>query len=423
MENKMRVDIAAGRLKSSTKGNYLSGIFKSIILKRFNNIQFGHIKLTDGNEVYSFGDPESESTVHVQVLSPDFYLLLGSGGLMGAAESYTAGCWKADDLVALIRNIFRNKDVMSQLDSGWALLFKPINKLLHWLRKNSLSGSKQNILAHYDLSNEFYQLWLDETMTYSCGFFKDRNSTMMDASIEKLDRICRKLDIQSGDSILEIGTGWGSFAIHAAKNYGCHVTTTTISDAQYEMAQNRIQKADLENKITLLKDDYRNLSGQFDKIVSIEMIEAVGHQYVPLYFQKVSSLLKKDGLFAMQGITYNDQNFDIYTGSVDFIKKYIFPGSCLISVSQVTEAMKKYTDLSLSHLEDITLHYATTLKTWREIFLGELEAVKKLGFSNEFINMWEFYFVFCEAGFRERNIGDYQFIFSKSGSRNIRVEY
>ena len=182
------------------------------------HIQFGHIHLTDGNGEYSFGDTESESTVQIEVLSPDFYVLLGRSGILGAAEAYTAGCWKADDLVALIRTVFRNKDVMGQLDSGWALLAKPLNLFVHWLRKNSLSGSKQNILAHYDLSNEFYQLWLDETMTYSCGYFKNEQSTMKEASIEKLDRICRKLDIKPEDSILEIGTGWGSFAIHAAKN-------------------------------------------------------------------------------------------------------------------------------------------------------------------------------------------------------------
>lgn len=312
---------------------------------------------------------------------------------------------------------------MRQLESGWSKLMKPMNAIIHWRRKNSLRGSKQNILAHYDLSNEFYQLWLDETMTYSCGIFQDQSSSMKDASIEKLDRICRKLDIKPEDSVLEIGTGWGSFALHAAGNYSCHVTTTTISDAQYNYARQKIEAVGLTDKITLLKEDYRKLTGQYDKVVSIEMIEAVGHEYVPLYFQKVSSLLKDDGLFGIQGITYNDQNFDVYKQSVDFIKKYIFPGSCLISVAQVMEAMKNYTDLSISHLEDITLHYATTLKIWRTNFLKEINAVKKLGFSKEFINMWEFYFVYCEAGFRERNIGDYQFVFSKPDAQNIKIGY
>ena len=423
MENKIRVDFAANKLKANKKVKFLSTIFKSMILKRFNNIQYGHIQLNDEKEIYSFGNPKSKSTVEVNVLSPDFYVLLGSGGLLGAAEAYTAGFWKANDLVNLIRIVYRNKDAMSKLDFGWSIITKPINLFLHWMRKNSLSGSKQNILAHYDLSNNFYQLWLDETMTYSCGYFKNKSSTMKDASIEKLDRICRKINIKPEDSILEIGTGWGSFAIHAAKNYGCNITTTTISNAQYKIAKERIQQAGLEKKITLLKNDYRNLSGHFDKIVSIEMIEAVGHQFVPLYMKKVSSLLKNDGLFAMQGITYNDQTFDKYKGSVDFIKKYVFPGSCLISVSQITNVMKEYTDLSLAHLEDITMHYATTLKIWRTKFLEELDAIRKLGFSNEFINMWEFYFVYCEAGFRERNIGDYQFVFSKPEAQNIKVEY
>ncbi len=272
MENKIRVDVAANKLKASKNKNYLSSTFKSLILKRFRQIQYGHIELVDDNKVYSFGNPDSESTVKVEVLSQDFYVLLGSGGIMGAAEAYTAGCWKADDLVALLRTVFRNKNVISQLDSGWAKLARPLNKFVHWLRKNSLSGSKENILAHYDLSNEFYQLWLDETMTYSCGYFKDEHSSMKDASVEKLDRICRKLNIQPEDSVLEIGTGWGSFAMHAVKNYGCKVTTTTISDAQYELAKARFQQAGLEDKITLLKDDYRNLTGQFDKIVSSRVL-------------------------------------------------------------------------------------------------------------------------------------------------------
>ena len=419
----MRVDATAARLRSNKKRDFLSGLFKVAILKKFENIRFGRIQVTDGEEVYTFGDPGAKTTVNMQVQSPEFYVLLGSGGLLGAAEAYAGGLWKADDLVMLIRTVFRNKDVMRQLESGWSKLMKPMNAIIHWRRKNSLRGSKQNILAHYDLSNEFYQLWLDETMTYSCGIFQDQSSSMKDASIEKLDRICRKLDIKPEDSVLEIGTGWGSFALHAAGNYGCHVTTTTISDAQYNYARQKIEAAGLTDRITLLKEDYRNLTGQYDKVVSIEMIEAVGHEYVPLYFQKVSSLLKDDGLFGIQGITYNDQNFDVYKQSVDFIKKYIFPGSCLISVAQVMEAMKNYTDLSISHLEDITLHYATTLKIWRTNFLKEINAVKKLGFSKEFINMWEFYFVYCEAGFRERNIGDYQFVFSKPDAQNIKIGY
>jgi len=423
VKDNRRVDLAADRLMAIKKPSFLATFFKKIILKKFEQLKFGFLIISDGDEEYRFGDVGSKLKANVQIFSPEFYVFMGSGGLLGVTESYTAGYWQSNNLVSLIRIVIQNKDVMNQLDSGWARLFKPVNNYIHKLRQNSLEGSKKNILAHYDLSNEFYQLWLDETMTYSCGVFNNKSSTLQEASVEKLDRICRKLQLTDGDSVLEIGTGWGSFAIHAAKHYGCKVTTTTISDAQYELAKERINQEDLTDRVTLLKDDYRKLTGQYDKIVSIEMIEAVGHEYVPVFFKTVSSLLKDDGLFVMQGITYNDQNFDVYKNSVDFIKKYIFPGSCLISVSQVTETMKNYTDLSIVHLEDITVHYAKTLKLWRENFQSSISSIKGLGFSSAFIKMWDLYFVYCEAGFRERHIGDYQFVFSKPGAREIKINY
>ncbi len=423
MKVKSRVDLSVEKFSKNKNSGFLSKVFKKTIIKKFKNIEIGHITLVDKDEVYTFGDSSSSMKAKVEVLSSDFYVMLGSGGSLGVAEAYAASTWRSDDLVMLIRIVIKNTSLMNQLESVWARLLEPLNSFLHWRRKNSLSGSKENILAHYDLSNDFYRLWLDRTMTYSCGIFNDKSSSMEDASIEKLDRICRKLNISPEDSILEIGTGWGSFSIHAAKKYGCSVTTTTISDAQYKFALQRIKDEGLTDKVRLLKEDYRKLSGKFDKVVSIEMIEAVGHEFVPLYFKKVSSLLKNDGLFAMQGITYNDQNFDVYKKSVDFIKKYIFPGSCLISIAQVAETIKTDTDLSLVDLEDITVHYARTLKAWRLKFLKELDKVKKIGFSNEFINIWEFYFVYCEAGFLERNIGDYQFVFSKPSRSNIQIEY
>jgi len=423
VKDNRRVDLAADKLMAIKKPSFLATFFKKIILKKFKQLQFGFLRILDGDEEFHFGDDKSELKAHVQISSPEFYVFMGSGGLLGVTESYTAGYWQSNNLVSLIQIVIQNKDVMGQLDSGWARLFKPVNQYIHRFRQNSLGGSKKNILAHYDLSNEFYQLWLDETMTYSCGVFDNNSSTLEEASVEKLDRICRKLQLTDRDSVLEIGTGWGSFAIHAAKNYGCKITTTTISDAQYELAKERINQEGLTDRIILLKDDYRKLTGQYDKIVSIEMIEAVGHEYVPVFFKIVSSLLKEDGLFVMQGITYNDQNFDVYKNSVDFIKKYIFPGSCLISVSQVTETMKKYTDLSIVHLEDITVHYARTLKIWRENFQSSIPSIKALGFSSAFIKMWDFYFVYCEAGFRERHIGDYQFVFSKPGAREIKINY
>ena len=423
MDSNIRVDHAANRINSLKKPTLLSAVFKKIILKKFKNLQFGYIHLTDGAESYSYGDNSSEMKVEMEILSSEFYVFLGSGGLLGVTEAYTAGYWRADDIVTLIRLIIKNSKVMEKLDSGWAKLIRPLNTYIHRKRQNTLSGSKENILAHYDLSNDFYKLWLDESMTYSCGVFENDKSTLNEASIEKLDRICRKLDLKPNDDILEIGTGWGSFAIHAAKKYGCHITTTTISDAQYEYAKQRIIDEGLESKIKLLNQDYRNLSGTFDKIISIEMIEAVGHEYVELFFKKVSKLLKKDGLFALQGITFNDHKFDEYKNSVDFIKKYIFPGSCLISISQITNAIKNRTDLEVVNLEDISKHYSKTLYEWRKNFMNVLPEVKSLGFSNAFINMWEFYLIYCEAGFIERNIGDYQVIFAKSGARDIQIRY
>ena len=423
MDSNIRVDRAANRINSLKKPTLLSAVFKKIILKKFKNLQFGYIHLTDGAESYSYGDNSSEMKVEMEILSSEFYVFLGSGGLLGVTEAYTAGYWRADDIVTLIRLIIKNSKVMEKLDSGWAKLIRPLNTYIHRKRQNTLSGSKENILAHYDLSNDFYKLWLDETMTYSCGVFENDKSTLNEASIEKLDRICRKMDLKPNDNILEIGTGWGSFAIHAAKKYGCHITTTTISDAQYEYAKQRIVDEGLESKIKLLNEDYRNLSGTFDKIISIEMIEAVGHEYVELFFEKVSKLLKKDGLFALQGITFNDHKFDEYKNSVDFIKKYIFPGSCLISISQITNAIKNRTDLEVVNLEDISTHYSKTLYEWRKNFMNVLPEVKLLGFSNAFINMWEFYLIYCEAGFIERNIGDYQIIFAKSGARDIQINY
>lgn len=413
MDKKLSVTGIADNLKSNKKPKFLTKIFRKLVLNKFNNMKHGYIHIKDNQKEYKIGNDNSDLRVNLEITSDEFYVLIGSGGLMGASEAYALGLWKVDDLVKLIQIMVRNKDLMDNIDSGLSSIIKPINKWIHYRRQNTLIGSKKNIVAHYDLSNEFYSLWLDKTMTYSCGIFKNNTTTLEEASIEKLDRICKKLNLSKDDSVLEIGTGWGSFAIHAAKNYGCKITTTTISDAQYNFAQNRVEEEGLQDKITILNKDYRLLEGQYDKIASIEMIEAVGHKNVKTYFKKVSSLLKDDGLFAMQGITYNDQNFDVYKNSVDFINKYIFPGSCLISVSQVSDIIKKNTSMLFVDLEDITVHYATTLRIWRENFFKQLPKIKDLGFSDSFINLWEFYFVYCEAGFKEKNIGDYQFVFSK----------
>ena len=422
-KDRLSVDGLANNIQEMQRSTRMTSFFKRILFKKLKGLKTGELTIIDGSEIHVFGIPKSELKATLTVSSQEFYVFLGSGGTNGAAEAFTAGYWSADNLVELIQIIIRNKKTMEGLESGLARLTNPITKIIHRLRQNTLKGSKSNILAHYDLSNDFYKLWLDSTMTYSSGIFLNKKSSMLDASVEKLDRLCRKLNLNSSDHVLEIGTGWGSFATHAAKNYGCKVTTTTISDNQFNYVAELISKENLDNKITLLNKDYRELEGVFDKVVSIEMIEAVGSDFVPGFFEKASSLLKKNGLMALQGITYNDPDFNAYKNSVDFIRKYIFPGSCLISLSQVEKAIKDKTDLIMVDSEDITLHYARTLEIWRKDFENVLPRVRELGFSDPFIRIWVFYLVYCEAGFLENLIGDFQFIFAKPDSKNIKITH
>jgi cyclopropane-fatty-acyl-phospholipid synthase len=292
-----------------------------------------------------------------------------------------------------------------------------LHKLFHLLHKDTRRGSLINIAAHYDLGNEFYGLFLDETMTYSCGIFERPESTLQEASLAKCERICRKLDLGPQDHVLEIGTGWGGFAVYAASRYGCRVTTTTISKAQHDAALERVRNAGLTERVTLLFKDYRDLSGKFDKLVSIEMIEAVGHHYLNTFFRCCSNLLSERGTMLLQSITIEDQAFERHTRQVDFIKRYIFPGSCIPSVTAMAKALAESTDLRLVHLEDITPHYARTLRAWRERFFGNIHKVRQLGFSDTFIRMWEFYLCYCEAGFTERYLGDVQMLFAKPSCR------
>ena len=382
------------------------------LLKRFTH---GSITLDEDHHRYDFGQPLEMSSLQavISVHHPQFYSRIFFGGSIGAAEAYMDGLWSADDLTAVMRLLALNRKAFDDMEKGLARLTAPIYKLYHFLRKNTRTGSRANILAHYDLGNEFYALFLDETMTYSCGIFEAKDSTLKDASEAKYDRICRKLRLQPGVHIVEIGTGWGGFAVYAAQNYGVRITTTTISDEQHRFAQNRINAAGLENQITLLKKDYRDLSGQFDRLVSIEMIEAVGHHFYNTFFSKCSQLLKDDGIMALQAITIGDQIFDRHKRTVDFIKRYIFPGSCIPSITAISRAIAAATDLRLVDLEDITPHYARTLREWRRRFFAQIERVKELGYSETFIRMWEYYLCYCEGGFAERYIGDVQMLFAK----------
>lgn len=376
--------------------------------------------LVDGDERRTFGR-SSEAfpiTVTVHVYSPSLYRKAALGGHIALARAYADGAWSCDDLTGLIRIFARNLAAMDSMDRGWARLAEAVHRVFHLRRSNSREGSRRNIAAHYDLGNDFFQLFLDETMTYSAGIFEPPDASMHAASIAKLDRICRKLRLESNDEVLEIGSGWGSFALHAAQRYGCRVTTATVSKQQYELAKQKVAEAGLGDRVRVLLKDYRELAGQYDKLVSIEMIEAVGHQYFDTFFRKCSSLLKPDGLMALQAITIADQRYEVARRTVDFIKREIFPGSCIPSIERMCRSIAAHTDLRLTHLEDITPHYATTLQRWRETLHRNAEAIRSLGYSDRFMRLWEFYLCYCEGSFEERYIGSVQIMLSKPRNRS-----
>ena len=389
------------------------------VLARLAGIKRGRIVIEDGDERITFGQDMSTTDLRatIRVTDPRFYSDLALGGSMGAGEAYMAGSWTTDDLTALVQIMIRNRAVMEGMDGGLARLANPARRLLHYFNRNTRAGSQRNIAAHYDLGNDFFELILDPTLMYSCAIFSRPDSTLEEAAIAKVDRICRKLDLRAHDHLLEIGTGWGGFAIHAAKNYGCRVTTTTISRAQHDYALKKIAEQGLGDRITVLFKDYRDLGGQFDKAVSIEMIEAVGHQFVDSYFRKCGELLKPDGIMLLQAITIADQFYESAVRNVDFIKKYIFPGAFIPSVTSLCDSITRASDLRLFHLEDITPNYAETLKHWRMRMFQNIERVRALGYPEEFIRMWEFYLCYCEGGFRERYIGDVQMLLTKPESR------
>ncbi len=396
----------SGRSAFSFFQEAIRKIFFSIV----NRLKLGRIHFRDGDRLMSFGRMTGDVPLEalVTVRHPGFYNRIVFGGSVGAGEAYMAGLWDTDDLTALIRIILLNGDVFEGMDGLWTRVSAPAYKVFHALRRGTRKGSRDNISAHYDLGNDFYELFLDETLTYSCGVFENEGLTLRDASLSKYDRICRKLALKASDRVLEIGSGWGGFALFAAKHYGCHVTTTTISKEQYALAAERVREARLEDRIHILCRDYRDLKGRFDKLVSIEMIEAVGHQYLETFFRRCSDCLKEDGMMVIQAITIADHVFEKHKKNVDFIKRYIFPGSCIPSIAAMSRAVARATDLKIDHLEDITPHYPKTLRAWRSRFFENIEQVRALGFSSTFIRMWEYYLCYCEAGFQERYLGDVQ---------------
>lgn len=400
---------------STTQVKFLTRLARWAVQSHLAELQHGEITVIDSGNHYTFG-ARSETcplAVTVQVTDPRFYSDIAFGGSVGTGEAYMSGFWSCDDLPSLVRIITRNRAVLDSMEAGFARLTTPFRKLFHFFRRNSRSGSRHNIAAHYDLGNDFFALFLDETMTYSCGIFEQERSTLRNASVAKIDRICRKLQLSPGDHLLEIGTGWGAFALHAARQYGCRVTTTTISQEQYEYARQRVAEAGVDDRVTVLRQDYRDLQGQYDKLVSIEMIEAVGHAFYDTYFKCCSNLLKPNGMMLLQAIIIADQLYEQAKRSVDFIQRYIFPGSCIPSITALTQSLTHATDMRLFHMEDITPHYAETLRHWRERFVANLSRVRARGYSEEFIRMWEFYLCYCEGGFRERVIGDVQMLLTK----------
>ncbi len=371
-----------------------------------------------GATVIGSHDAKLESLkVHLHVHHLKFYDAITLGGSNAAAEAYMDGLWECDDLVALIRIFVRNRNLVDQMERGPARIVTQALKFWHWAQRNTRDGSKRNIAAHYDLGNELFEQFLDSSMMYSSAIFANSNESLEQAQIRKLDRICKKLGLQAGMRVIEIGTGWGGFAVYAAKNYGVHVTTTTISPAQLKGATQRVNDAGLQADITLLQQDYRDLNGQFDRLVSIEMIEAIGHQYLDTYFNKCANLLKPDGMALIQAITIEDYRYQMALREVDFIKRYIFPGSFIPSIQSMTQSVASVTDLKLFQLEDIGPSYALTLHHWRARFNAKLNQIRTLGYDERFVRMWNWYLAYCEGGFIERAIGDVQMLLVKPGAR------
>lgn len=385
---------------------------RRLLLQKLQGLRGGTIQLCDSADSTTLGQ-SGELQTSLKIHDPAFFRHALLGGILSVAESYMRGDWDCDNLTSLFRIFIRNIEARDRLDSGLSRFAGFVNRAYHRWHANSKSGSRRNIHAHYDLGNDFFRLMLDDTLAYSSGIFLTPTSTLRDASIEKMDRICRKLDLRAGDHLLEIGTGWGGLAIHAATQFGCRVTTTTISQQQFDVARKRIDEAGLSDRVTLMLQDYRDLTGQYDKLVSVEMIEAVGYQYYDTYFRKCSELLKPDGTFLLQGIVMPDRRYSHYLRSVDFIQRYVFPGGCLPSMSAMLESTARATDFRFVHAEDFGTHYGQTIREWRKHFHSRLDEVRELGYPDRFIRMWDYYLSYCEASFEERYTGVVQIQFDK----------
>ena len=393
-------------------------IYETVFIKLFEKMPYGRlvVELPDGNQL-RFGNGEGVRA-SIRVSNMDFFSKCALYGDVGFAESYVDGDWNTDSIADIVSwfilNISHNPVLSGKgLPKYFSNFLTIVNKLYHKTRKNTIEGSRKNISEHYDLGNDFYKLFLDETMTYSSAIFKSPDTELAIAQYEKYDRLCRQINLLPTDHLLEIGSGWGGFATHAARHYGCRVTTITISEAQFNYTNERIQREGLADKISVHLQDYRTLEGQFDKIVSIEMLEAVGHNYLPAYFKKCNELLKSTGSLALQVITSQDKRYNEHRKNVDFIQKHIFPGSQTPSFAYIHQVVSKVSDLNLYDMKDMGLDYAKTLRMWYDYFNQQLHAVRNLGMSEAFIRKWNYYLQYCEAGFSTRHVTVKQLIYTR----------
>jgi cyclopropane-fatty-acyl-phospholipid synthase len=393
------------------------GLARSAVLAQLRNLRQGRLRLICKGRQWLFGDAGSALHAEVEIFDEAAWSMVAANGSIGAGEAYIHGYWRSPDLAAVTRLFVANLEVLDALEGGIARLGRPVLRLLHWFNRNSRRGSRRNILAHYDLGNALFERLLDPTMMYSAAMFDSLEQSLEQGQLNKLERICDKLALRPDDHLLEIGTGWGSLAIHAATRHGCRVTTTTLSEAQYAHTLQRVRDLGLQERITVLREDYRDLGGRFDKLVSIEMIEAVGHRYLPLYFRRCASLLKDDGLMLLQAITIRDQRYEQAQRSVDFIQRHIFPGGALPSLSVMLQTASRHTALNLVHMEDFGLDYARTLQHWRDNLRQSRSALVELGYDDTFQRLWEFYLCYCQGGFEERAIGVAQLLWAAPAAR------
>ena len=411
-------EISAGLREVSSGFGRIERALRESLLKRLSALRYGQLRVIDALGMFECGETiDGQPRIEIVVADARFYRAIAVGGSVGAAEAYRDGWWHCNDLVGLMCLLLRHRELLDGMEKGPARIVGWIMRALDLLRANTRVGARRNIAAHYDLGNELFGLFLSPDLMYSSALFASPHESLQRASLRKLERICEKLHLGPNDRVIEIGSGWGGFAIHAAARHGCHVTTGTISREQYKLTRERVAAAGLEDRITVLLEDYRDLRGRYDKLVSIEMVEAIGAAQLDAYFGKIAELLEPDGKAVVQAITIEDHRYAQALRSVDFIKRHIFPGSFIPSVAALVSAKARSSDLALTHLEDFGSSYALTLRAWRERFLAGLAEVRALGYDERFIRLWEFYLAYCEGGFRERSIGIAQLLLAKPGCR------